>query len=943
MDTANTQREPLEQLAEAFVERYRRGERPSVNEYAQANPDLAEQIRDLFPALVLMEEGKLGPDRSHARPPDFKLERLGEYRLVRELGRGGMGVVYEAIQESLGRHVALKILPSLPLMDPAHLKRFHREARAAAQLHHPNIVTVFGTGEEQGMHYYAMQFIDGHGLDAVIRQGTDSAPGQKLPPARVAEIGRQVAQALAHAHGQGVLHRDIKPSNLLLDQEGTVWVTDFGLAKTAGPGGDAGEDITHTGDLVGTLRYMAPERFAGWADPRSDLYSLGLTLYELLTLRPAFDAPDRAALIKRMTEQEPIPPRRHDPSIPRDLETIVQKAIAREPADRYQSATELADDLSRFLAGRPIAARRVRRSEQLWRWCRRNPALAGVTTTAVLALLAAVAILAVSTFLLARKEGEVAAAYAAEKQERERMEANLRLALQTVHKMDTEVAEEWLAQEPHKEGLRRQFLEQALEFYEEFARENASHPEVRREVGRAQLRVGHIYHSLGQYGPARLAFERAVTAFDGLAADFPDEPRYRDDLAASHHHLGVLLAMEGKRGPAREHYLAAFDFWTRLAAEFPAEPEYRRSLADSHRQQGHWLAEGGGFEEAWEHYIRAHTLRIQLHADFPAVPSYRQGLAESHGCMAAVRQGQGDRAAAREHHDQALAVQTALVAEFPRHPLYRRDLAEFHRILAAFLTNGDPREAEKHYRQAIALLSPLIADFPTMPHARYLLGLSHTRLGSLLGDRTERAAAEPELRRAIDLLAQVIAEQPSVSEYRHALAGSHLLLGHVLLAAGNRAGAEKQYRLALDLTRRLVRDSPGIPAYRSELATCFYQLGHLLHVDRRRQEAEQAFRESLILRQELVAEFPSLTLEQRSIAAIHYQLASVYTSAGRLEEAKQAYREAVAVTDRYQLRGDDGLQRMDAEVAPRLLRSPPVVPRAHAKNPGNDSRNGETR
>ena len=925
MDTAKTQREPIEQLAEAFVECYRRGERPSVNEYAQANPDLAEQIRDLFPALVLIEEGKLGSDGSHAHPPDFPLERLGEYRIVRELGRGGMGVVYEAVQESLGRQVALKILPSLPLMDPANLKRFQREARAAAQLHHSNIVGVFGIGEEQGVHYYAMQFIDGQGLDAMIRHGTGSAAGRKLAPSRVAEIGRQVAQALAYAHNQGVLHRDIKPSNLLLDKQGTVWVTDFGLAKT-----DGQDDVTHTGDLVGTLRYMAPERFAGWADPRSDLYSLGLTLYELLTLRPAFVAPDRAALIKRVTEQEPIAPRRRDPAIPRDLETIVQKAIAKEPAQRYQSGTELAEDLSRFLAGRPIAARRLRWGEQLWRWCRRNPALAGVTATAVLALLAAVAILAVSTFLIARKEAQVAAAYAGEKQEREHMEANLRLALQAVHKMDTEVAEEWLAQEPHKEALRRQFLEQALEFYEQFARENASHPEVRREVGRAQLRVAHIQHSLGQYGLARLAFERAVTAFDGLAADFPDEPRYCDDLAASHHHLGVLLHMQGEHTRAQEHYLVAFDLWTRLAAEFPGEPEYRRCLADNHRQQGHRLSEGGDFKQAREHYVRAHALRAQLHADFPAVPSYRQGLAESHMSMGAVSQSQSDRAAAREHYDQALAVQTALVTEFPRHPLYRRNLAEFHRQLAGFLEDLDRPVAEQHYREAVSQLRQLADDYPAMSHVRYLLALGHMGLGRVFQIDNRRSAADEEYRRSVNLLTRLVAEQLRVVDYRRDLARGHFQWSGLLMLAGARAAAEEHLRQAVGVLNELVRDRPTQPAPRNDLATAVSHLGALLRDMDRTAEAESAFRQALQLWQELPAESRTAQGVQRERAANSYRLAGLLASSGRLPEAEEAYRDAEIAVEQFRLQGDKGLQELRAQTkvwfSPRIKYGEPKTP-----------------
>jgi len=404
------ERDAVEQLAEEFLERYRRGERPSVSEYASAYPDLAASIRELFPAIAMLE------NMGDAGSADLS-RRLGDFRILREVGRGGMGVVYEAVQVSLGRHVALKVLPRTGLGGDTGRERFLREARAAALLHHPNIVPVFGVGEHDGVHYYAMQFIAGQGLDSVLRQvqaargqaktrageatsGAGSVPGLSSSGSRaayfrnIARLGEQVARALAYAHEQGVLHRDIKPSNLILDTKGTPWVADFGLAKT----GDDG-DLTHTGDLVGTLRYMAPERLRGESDPRADVYSLGVTLYELLTLRPAFPEADRARLIEHVAHAEPPAPRRLDPAIPRDLETIVLTAMAKEPRGRYASAAAFADDLQRFLDDRPIRARRAAPPERAWRWCRRNPRLAGLAAVAGALLLV---ILVGSPLLLVR-------------------------------------------------------------------------------------------------------------------------------------------------------------------------------------------------------------------------------------------------------------------------------------------------------------------------------------------------------------------------------------------------------------------------------------------------------------------------------------------------------------------------------------------------------------
>ncbi|HEV3340934.1 MAG TPA: serine/threonine-protein kinase, partial [Pirellulales bacterium] len=297
----------------------------------------------------------------------------GEFRIVRELGRGGMGVVYEAYQGTLKRHVALKILP-----DRGDAARFSREAKAAGRLHHTNIVPVFGVGENQGRAFYVMQYIAGRGLDFVLKERADAAnksgSAARLNDRETARIGVQVAEALAYAHAQGVIHRDIKPSNLLLDEQGTVWVTDFGLAHDASDS----HALTHTGDFMGTLQYVSPERIGGRGDHRADLYGLGVTLYELVCGRPAHGNSDQAALIHDILNKEPVAPRQLERRIARDLETIILKAMAREPAHRYASAGALGEDLRRFLEDRPVHARRARIWERAARWSRRNKVVAGL-------------------------------------------------------------------------------------------------------------------------------------------------------------------------------------------------------------------------------------------------------------------------------------------------------------------------------------------------------------------------------------------------------------------------------------------------------------------------------------------------------------------------------------------------------------------------------------
>jgi eukaryotic-like serine/threonine-protein kinase len=380
-----------ERVAE-ISERLRRGETVLPEEYGAH----AGALCGLIPTLRRMTELP-GP-----AIPSTGLGQIGDFRLLREVSRGGMGVVYEATQLSLGRRVALKILPIVAALDPRQLERFRVEAQAAASLCHPNIVPVFATGAVDGIPYYAMRFIDGRDLARIIREirrdtlePTEAAPSesQKRPilsthgssfARDVACLARQAAEALEYAHANDVIHRDIKPSNLLIDDAGHLWITDFGLARVRG-----GVDLTHTGDALGTPRYMSPEQALGGRTPldgRTDIYSLGVTLYELLTGRPAFPGEDRLEITRKIASESPVPPRKLDSTIPADLETIVLRAMAKEPADRYPAAADLAADLGRFLNNRPIVARRPSFIDKSAKWMLRHRGLVASLVAGVLIL-----------------------------------------------------------------------------------------------------------------------------------------------------------------------------------------------------------------------------------------------------------------------------------------------------------------------------------------------------------------------------------------------------------------------------------------------------------------------------------------------------------------------------------------------------------------------------
>ena len=512
----------LAEILDEFTECVLRGEDPDVEQFAIRYPEIADQVRQLLTTMLAVREMSdvdvLGEGiEGH---PDRR--SLGDFRIRREVGRGGMGIVYEADQVSLGRRVALKMLPFAAVLDEKRLRRFKNEAYAAAQLHHEHIVPVYAIGCERGVHYYAMQFVDGCTLGALIadlrgdaaptllstaaRQSVDSAGETRHPPSttdpvsramwdvtprtrdyyqKAAVIGRHVAGALHHAHECGVVHRDIKPSNLMLDATGKVWVTDFGLAQV-----EVAPDITLSGDVIGTFRYMSPEQAMGdraSIDRHSDIYSLGVTLYELLTLTPAISDVDRRQILRKVIEEDPPPLRQIDPRIPVDLETITMKCIAKSPTDRYATAAQLSEDLQRYLSDVPITARPPSFARCATKWVRRHRLLVGWgAATLVLAVVG----LAISLGLVWNEKRQTDAALRL-------ADANFWKRHQLVEDYFTAISEERLIREPGMQPLRKELLERAHDYYQRLTREHRTDALFRRELAISHFRLGLINAEIG--------------------------------------------------------------------------------------------------------------------------------------------------------------------------------------------------------------------------------------------------------------------------------------------------------------------------------------------------------------------------------------------------------------------------------------------------------------
>jgi non-specific serine/threonine protein kinase/serine/threonine-protein kinase len=516
----------------------------------------------------------------------------------------------------------------------------------------------------------------------------------------VALVGVQVAEALDYAHRQGTLHRDIKPSNLLLDGQGTVWITDFGLAKAADSA-----DLTHTGDIVGTVRYMAPERFEGHCDARSDVYALGLTLYELLARRPAFEKSERAELIRQVTHEEPPRLRALDPTIPRDLETVVHKAIDREPGRRYGDARALADDLRRYVEGRPVRARRVSPLEHAWRWGRRNKAVAGLAAAAFLAMALGTA---VSTWQMIRARTAVAAekqAHAAERaakvaaQDREaEMEAVLKFVEERV----------FAAARPEGQagGLGhtvtlRQAIDAALPAVAEgFASQPLIEARLRRTLGTSYYYLGERRKAAEQYESSRALYARH------RGPDDPETLRSMHGLANSYHDLG-------RRAEAlklREETLARRK--AKLGPDHPDTLLSMNSLANSYQYLGRYA------EALKLHEETLAVRKAKLGPDHPDTLLSMHGLANSYQYL-------GRHAEALKLREETLAVQKAKLG--PDHP---DTLLSMHNLAHSYGALGRQAEAVKLREETLAVQKAKLGpDHPNTLTSMYSLAAGYSALG----------------------------------------------------------------------------------------------------------------------------------------------------------------------------------------------------------------------
>ncbi len=886
--------DPLGAVLAACIEAVDRGEADAATAVARY-PEYAAELRDFFAAqerarrlaAPLQSMLRALPTANTSDSASALPNPLGDFRILREVGRGGMGIVYEAEQVSLGRRVALKMLPTAAAVNPLGLQRFQNEARAAASLHHTNIVPVYAVGSEGGIPFYAMQFINGQTLAAILAQlrrrhstaDDDAAEAPKDRPApmdrsggpavagepstahagllstegglhgreyyrAVARLGVQAAEALDCAHQFGVVHRDIKPANLMMEAGGHLWVTDFGLARVL-----ADASLTATGDVVGTLRYMSPEQALakrGVIDHRADVYSLGATLYELLTLQPAFTGVDRQEVLRQIAFEEPPPPRRLNRAVPAELEIIIVKAMEKNPTQRYTTAGELADDLRRFVLDQPIRARRQSALESVRKWGRRHQPL--VAAAAVLMILSILG-LSVATTLIWNEKERTRIALQAETHAREEGEAREAETKAVLEFVENHV---FAAARPEREkgGLGREVsLRKAIKSALPFVANSFTDQPLIEARLRSTLGLSFAYLSDSKTAAEQYEAARAIRA-KLLGPDHPDTLASMMELANSYYYLGryadalklheeTLALRKVKLGPDHPNTLASMG---NLANNYDALGRHADALK-----------------------LREETLALMKAKLGPDDPDTLLGMAN----LAVSYTYSGRFAEALELRERTLALQKAKLG-----PDHHDTLLSMSGLADSYAHFGRFAEALKLQEETLALMKAKLGP----DHQDTLLVMDHLALSyRYLGRHTE----------ALKLLEETLELQKAKlgPDHRDTLASMYnLAFSYEVL--GRHADALRLRKQTLALTKaKLGPDHDGTITIMGQVAVSYAALGR--HAD------------ALSLRKE------TLALTKAKFGPDHPDtiismgtLASSYDAVGRYAEALELCRQTAEMWEK---------------------------------------------
>lgn len=885
--------------------RCRQGDPPSGEEYRRRFPEHADLIDEVLSAGLghgadtrfESRHSAAGASQGTRQVAETLLEALpagdgpasgsptlGDYEVLDEIGRGGMGLVFRARQKSVDRLVALKILRRDKLSDLAPdarqmmVDRFRTESQSAAQLDHDHIVPVYDVGEENGLHYYSMRLVQGDSLADKINE-------RPLDNHTAARLIEPIARALHEAHAVGVLHRDIKPRNVIIDaKSGRPLLTDFGLAKMV----ESESDMTRTGDVMGSPPYMSPEQSTNAASVTgaADIYSLGAMMYHVLTGRPPFQAATVSETLRQVLMDDPIPLRRLNPAIDRDLETICLKCLEKEPQRRFATAGELADELARYLRGEPIRSRPLGTIGHLRRWCRRRPAVAALVATVAVLL---VAIAAISI-----------AAYYREAHNRRVAERRLGRAVEAVDGL-TDIATRDDGLKAHGlDELRREILGKSRDYYDRFVKEEGGGPELEVEQGKAYGRLANIEADLGGRDEAVRLYAQAEAVFERMQQRFPDEPEYARLKAAYQANRAALYRDQDKHRLANETIDAAYAQAKGLADRYPQSTQIVALLAHIQGERAVVLNDLGQRDEAEQLWLAATGHWRQITESRGDADDFHRH-AESHHNLAVFYRNSGRLDEAANHFGTAMVIWKRLVDQHAEISLYAAGLATCQYNLGMLhLRRGQLDDAEPLLARALALRKDLAAKHPKVLDYQDHLAISHDGLGQLFQERGEFDQAAQAYREGLFIRESLHREMGELREsvpsyYEANMAASQTNLGYLYREHEKYAEAAEYFRTALEILDRIVAENRDVVSHRESLAAVHHNLAVVLHLSDDLQQAEVHAGRAVQLRRELLDADRDADDYRSALAGSLAKLAQVLQARQKLSEAVQRQQEAIEV------------------------------------------------
>ena len=824
-----------------------------------------------------------------------------------------------ALDGELNREVALKQILEKHADDPISRARFLLEAEVTGGLEHPGIVPVYGLGAySDGRPYYAMRFIKGDSLKQAIDRFHTGKTETGDPGRRSLELRKllrrfsDVCNAIEYAHSRGVLHRDIKPGNIIVGRHGETLVVDWGLAKATGksdplaaertlvPSSASGSSETLPGSALGTPAYMSPEQAEGnlgALGPRSDVYSVGATLYYLLTGRPAVAGDDVGAILRAVQRGELVPPRQVDPSIDRALEAVCLKAMALRPGDRYGSCRALAEDLDRWMADEQVSAWHEPLARRARRWTRRNRT---AVTAAGAALVAGVvglsAVLAVQTqakATLATTNAELTSSKAA-------VQARYNLAVEAIQAFHTGVSEDFLLKQEQFKVVRDRLLKSASDFYGKLGALLGKESDLasRRALWQANYEVARLTVAVGKREDALAALRQVLAAREALAAEEPSDPEIKADVERSLTAVAGLLADTGQTAEAEVTYRKAEALLVEFARTFAEPAAARFALARCRSLLGSLLQATGRNDEASSFYRLARADQTALAAAPEATAESRRDLSATITRVAILLAATGKPSDAEAEFREALALDQKLADDNPAVTQFRSDLAISHNNLGSMLWGrGESSEGEAEYRKALAIRQTLADDYPAVTGLRHDMAQSRVNLGMLHWGTGKASEAEAEYRAALALLQKLASDNPAVTEVRSLLAFSHSRLGVLLENTGKSSEAQAEYRRALAIRQKMADNNRAIPRFQSELADSLGAIGLQLAQAGRTDEAIDYYSREEAIWQKLAVSSSATPDDRDCLANCQTNKADALRRSGRLDEALAACERALAVRE----------------------------------------------